>query len=96
LEAPEFPWKEKMNKTKTSKKSKRNSDLTRTQKIRSKLSIEADKLKESSHDQSTSEIKDVKLLKIKNRIESGYYELEDVKNELIDSLFDKIFDKDND
>ena len=85
-----------MNKTKSSKKSKRNSDLTRTQKIRSKLSIEADNLKESSQGQTTSEIKDVKLLKIKNRIESGYYELQDVKNELIDSLFDKIFDKDND
>ena len=81
---------------KTSKKSKRNSDLTRTQKIRSKLSIEADNLKESSQSQTTSEIKDVKLLKIKNRIESGYYELQDVKNEMIDSLFDKIFDKDND
>jgi anti-sigma28 factor (negative regulator of flagellin synthesis) len=96
LEAPEFPWKEKMNNSKTTKKTKQKSDLTKTQKIRSKLSIEADNLKESSSEHNDDEIKDVKILKIKNRIESGYYELQDIKNELIDSLFDRLFDDKND
>lgn len=80
-----------MNKTRTSKESKKETNLTQTQKIRSKLSIKADNLKESLKDQNNDEIKNVKLLKIKNRIESGYYELKDVKSDLLDSLINKIF-----
>jgi len=96
LEATGFPWKKKVNNTKTTKKSKRESELSRTQKIRTKLSLTADKVKASSKDENIDGIKNVKLLKIKNRIESGYYELKEVKIELIDSLFNKIFETKND